>query len=379
MVLQWGNDEMTDVRIVDAVGDTSRRTNPLLDEPHLYTVEYEGELWRMASLANPELTLYIGISLDDYQARIRNLRFVYFGVLVLVLCVIGGGAYWICSRALSPVDAIARTARRTSSKDLSQRIEESKDYDQEFDTLISVINDMMDRLETSFHQALRFSSDASHELKTPLAIIQTEIASRLQDCASGSAEQETLSRLLNQVDRLKRIIRSLFLLSQADAGKMPLTLEHYDLSKQLESFYHDAQILAEGADLTIEAQVEPDMEVEADRLMMGQVIQNLISNAVKHNEPGGRIQWLLYADGEWAVFDIENSGPGIAREDQDQIFGRFFRGEHSRAQDSSGLGLGLSLAREIVLAHGGELNLVSTANGRTQFKLRLRLAGVQKK
>ena len=352
---------------------------PLLAEPHLYSVEYEGELWRMASLANPELTLYIGISLDDYQARIRNLRFVYFGVLVLVLCVIGGGAYWICSRALSPVDAIARTARRTSSKDLSQRIEESKDYDQEFDTLISVINDMMDRLETSFHQALRFSSDASHELKTPLAIIQTEIASRLQDCASGSAEQETLSRLLNQVDRLKRIIRSLFLLSQADAGKMPLTLEHYDLSKQLESFYHDAQILAEGADLTIEAQVEPDMEVEADRLMMGQVIQNLISNAVKHNEPGGRIQWLLYADGEWAVFDIENSGPGIAREDQDQIFGRFFRGEHSRAQDSSGLGLGLSLAREIVLAHGGELNLVSTANGRTQFKLRLRLAGVQKK
>ena len=347
---------------------------PLLDEPHLYTVDYKGEAWRMASIANPELTLYIGISLDDYQARIRNLRITYFGALVIVLCIIGGGAFWICSRALSPVDVIARTARRTSSKDLSQRIEESKDYDQEFDVLISVINDMMDRLETSFHQALRFSSDASHELKTPLAIIQTEIASRLQLSESGSAEQETLSRLLDQVDRLKRIIRSLFLLSQADAGKMPLTLETYDISEQVESFSHDAQILAEGAQLTIEATAEPNIEVEADRLMLGQVIQNLISNAVKHNEPGGRIAWRLYAEDGWVVFDIENSGPAISVEDQTQIFSRFFRGEASRSRDASGLGLGLSLAREIVLAHQGQLLLVSSEEGQTQFQLRIRRA-----
>ncbi len=347
---------------------------PLLDEPHLYTVDFNGEAWRMASIANPELTLYIGISLDDYQARIRHLRFIYFGVLILVLCIIGGGAYWISNRALNPVNAIAQAARRTSSKDLSQRIEESKGYDQEFDTLISVINDMMDRLETSFHQALRFSSDASHELKTPLAIIQTEIASRLQHCEAGSAEQETLSRLLDQVDRLKRIIRSLFLLSQADAGKMPLTLEIYDLSEQVESFSHDAEILAEGANLSIDATAEPNIKVEADRLMLGQVLQNLISNAVKHNEPGGTIRWSLYNENEFAVFDIENSGPAISLEDQAQIFSRFFRGEQSRSHDSSGLGLGLSLAREIVLAHNGQLNLVSSGKGKTQFRLSLRLA-----
>ena len=347
---------------------------PLLDQPHLYTVIYEGEAWRMASLANPELTLYIGISLDDYQARIRQLRLVYFGALVAVLVCIGAGAYWICSRALSPVDAIAHTARRTSSKDLSQRIEESRGYDQEFDVLISVINEMMDRLETSFHQALRFSSDASHELKTPLAIIQTEISSRLQQCESGSGEQETLSRLLLQVDRLKRIIRSLFLLSQADAGKMPLSREVYDLSAQVESFYHDAQILAEGAKLTIEATAEPGIYVEADKLMLGQVLQNLISNAVKHNEPGGRIRWNLRREEGWAVFEIENTGPTISGEEQAQVFGRFFRGSESHTRDAGGLGLGLSLAKELVLAHEGQLELVSSEEGLTKFRLRLRWA-----
>ena len=102
---------------------------PLLDKPYLYTVNFKGEQWRMASLANPELTLYIGINLNRYQANIRRRRFYYFAGLLVVILAIGGGAYLISNRALKPVEAIAHTARLTSSKDLSQRISGSSDYD----------------------------------------------------------------------------------------------------------------------------------------------------------------------------------------------------------------------------------------------------------
>lgn len=277
----------------------------------------------------------------------------------------------ISSRALKPVDAIAHTARLTSSKDLSQRIPVSSGYDQEFDSLISVINEMMGRLETSFNQALRFSSDASHELKTPLTIIQSEISSRLQTCDPDSSEQQTLNRLMEEVERLKRIIRSLFLLSQADAGKMPLTLETYDFSEELESFSRDAGILAEEFGLTIETSIEPGLMVHADRLMLGQVIQNLISNAIKHNQPKGLVSGRLSSENGRITFAIENSGEAITAEDQPHIFDRFYRGRHVRPNDSPGLGLGLSLAREIVLAHNGKLSLVKSDATSTRFELTL--------
>ncbi|MDA0350376.1 MAG: ATP-binding protein [Verrucomicrobia bacterium] len=344
---------------------------PLLDEPHLYTVPVGKTKWRMATLANPELSIYIGISLDSYQSRIRNLRMYYFGALGFVIIAIGGGAYLIASRAVGPVAAIAQTARMTSSKDLSQRISSTHKYDKEFDTLVSVINEMMDRLEISFHQAMRFSSDASHELKTPLTIIQSEISSRLQHCAPDSVEQQTLNRLMEEVERLRRIIRSLFLLSQADAGKMPLTIERYNFSEELGSFARDAEILAEEFGLRIETSIAADIHVMADRLMLGQVIQNLISNAIKHNKANGFVRMELKSDRGIISFSIENSGPMISSEDQGLIFDRFYRGHNCRSTNSPGLGLGLSLAREIGLAHNGKLFLTKSTSDSTLFELEI--------
>ncbi len=343
----------------------------LLDAPHLYTVSAGNSHWRMATLANPELSLYIGINLDSFHANIRKLRTFYFGALIIVVIAIGVGAYWIANRALKPVNAIAQTAKSTTSKELSQRISPSDQFDQEFDSLIAVINEMMERLEKSFRQTMRFSSDASHELKTPLAIIQSEISTRLQKCEPESIEQQTLTRLLEEVERLKRIIRSLFLLSQADAGKMPLTLETYDFSEQLEAFTNDAKILSEDIGLSIEATIEPGLHVHADHLMLGQVIQNLISNAIKHNEVGGFVKWQLRSQNGQLSFTIENSGTPIPVEDRPHIFDRFYRGRQKRSGNAPGLGLGLSLAREIALAHHGNLALVHTNATSTRFDLTL--------
>ncbi len=345
---------------------------PLLDVPHLHTISDGQNQWRMAALINPELTLYIGINLDRYHAKIRTLRTAYFGVLAFVILAIALGAYWISTRALRPVAAIAAAAKSMTSKELNQRISTSRKYDKEFDSLVEVINDMISRLDKSFRQAMRFSADASHELKTPLTIIQSEIATRLQTCDTGSEEQQTLNRLMEEVERLKRIIRGLFLLSEADSGKMPLTLETYDFSEQLESFARDTEILAEDLGLSTETEIEADLFIHADRMLIGQVIQNLISNAIRHNNSQGFVRWKLSSEGDQIAFTIENSGPAIAEKDQSQIFERFYRGEHKRSEkETSGLGLGLSLAKEISAAHQGRLALLKSDTTSTLFELRL--------
>ena len=360
------------IRMIKQDGKSGFVRYSLLDAPHLYTVSDGQNEWRMAALSNSELTLYIGINLDRYHAKIRHLRTVYFGGLAIVIFAIAIGAYWIATRALRPVNAIANAARNITSKELNQRISSSGKFDEEFDTLIAVINDMISRLDTSFRQAMRFSADASHELKTPLTVIQAEIASRLQTCDTGSEEQQTLNRLTEEVQRLKRIIRSLFLLSEADSGKMPLTLEFYDISEQLESFARDTEILAEDLGLRTETEVEPGLFVRADRMLIGQVIQNLISNSIRHNVSEGFVKWKLTSEGSQVIFAIENSGPGISQKDQTKVFERFYRGERDSApKTNSGLGLGLSLAREISSAHQGSVSLVKSDPSSTLFELRL--------
>lgn len=342
---------------------------PLLGPPYLYWADSSLSRWRMVTFTNPEVTLYIGINHDEHVAYINQLRYVYFGALFVVILGIAGGGYRIANQALKPVDVVADTARHITSRDLSQRIPPSKDYDTEFDSLIAVINEMMDRLEKSFQQAMRFTADASHEIKTPLANIQNEISSRLQLCETDSDEHHTLNQLQEEVQRLKQIIRSLFLLSQADAGTMPLTEKAYNFSEQIESFAHDSELLLEDEGLTLETSHESNLWIHGDELMIGQVIQNLISNALKHNQPDGFVKWKLSSNEDRVLFRIENSGPSIDPVDQPHIFDRFFRGQKTRSIKANGMGLGLSLAREIVLAHQGTLKLTHSNETSTGFEL----------
>ncbi len=351
--------------------------HPLLTEPYLYDVTAFGSHWRLVTYTSPELTLYIGINLDNYLADISRIRAIYFGALALVILSIGFGGYKIASQALKPVDAIADAAQRITSKDLSERITTSSQYDQEFDRLVAVINEMMDRLESSFQQAMRFTSDASHELKTPLANIQNEITSRLQDCEADSVEHKTLNRLQDEVQWLKQIIRSLFLLSQADAGTMPLTLANYNFSEQVDSFTQDSELLSADAGLETKIDIEPDLFIRADELMIGQVMRNLISNSIKHNVPGGFVNWSLYSQNGNTVFATENSGLPIEPDEQPRLFQRFFRGRSTRSSKSPGMGLGLSLAKEIALAHGGSLALATCEADRIRFELTLPKANSQ--
>jgi two-component system heavy metal sensor histidine kinase CusS len=281
-----------------------------------------------------------------------------------VLLLAGLSAWFLAQRALRPVAALARTAERVTARGLDQRIP-AMPRDQEFNRLILVFNEMLDRLEKSFRQATRFSADASHELKTPLARLQVELEEALERAPAGSHQQEVYTSLLEEISRLKAIVQKLLLLSLADAGRFQLHGQPVNLTRMMENVIEDCQ--AQAPDLRVERNLAPDVQVTADADLLEQALHNLASNAVKYNQPMGHISFELAEDGDRALVRVANTGPGIPPADCDRVFERFYRADKSRGSGVEGVGLGLNLCREIFRAHAGDLELESPGKPLTVF------------
>ncbi len=350
-----------------------RGGNPVLFTkiPRFFTAPAGGSVWRFGVMGNDELRVVVGLNYAAVQADLNRTRNVFLGALPVALLLVGGGGWLVAGRALRPLRRISRTAEGVTARGLDQRIPASNE-DPEIARLIQVLNGMMDRLETSFRQATRFSADASHELKTPLAVMQGELENALQAAEPGSPAQQVFSNLLEETQRLKRITRGLLLLSQADAGQLKLALEAVPLSADLEAMIEDARVLAGESNLRFDIHIPPDIWVRADRGLLHTAVLNLLNNAVKYNELGGFVGVTLAAEREQITLTLCNSGPGIPPADQPRIFERFYRVDQTRNRTPDRLGLGLSLAREIVHAHGGTLILKESRPRPTCFILALK-------
>lgn len=347
---------------------------PMLREPTMFTARSGGIDWRFGAFSSPEYTIFVGLSLTDYYAEINRMARWYAGAGLFSLVLAAFGALWSSKRSMAPLERVVATAQRLTASDLGERIHLSRDDDREFAQLIDVLNGMMERLQSSFQQAVRFTADASHELKTPLAIMLATLDDAVRNAEPGSDEHERLVSLFEEANRLKKITQSLLLLSQADSGRLPTNPETYDLSSDLSRLIEDGEILCEQAELTLEHHFEPNMEVNADRALLRQVFQNLLSNAIKYNRAQGRVSLRLERDDNVVVFTISNTGPAIPEENQSRLFERFFRGDKAHSRQTDGFGLGLNIAVEIARANGAELRLVSSKEDETVFEVRLAAA-----
>ena len=322
--------------------------------------------WRVMSLANEEVAVSIAMNLSSLHAEIARFQraLLVAAPLGLLLIVVGG---WLVGKmALRPVNLIARTAESVTARRLDARIPDAN-ADSEFRRLIVLINGMLERLERSFKQATRFSADAAHELKTPLAILQAQAERSLQRAPDGSLEQQECAEQLDEVQRLKTILRKLLLLSQADAGQLPLSIETVNLVDLIRATVDDIQMLAPGRKTVLQAPAELSVPGDAD--LLNQAIENLVSNAIKFGDAVGPIEiGLVLRDGR-AVLSVSNTGALIPEQDRARIFERFYRADKSRSRRIEGTGLGLSLAREIARAHGGDLVLERSDDQRTTFVL----------
>ncbi len=335
---------------------------------HFRTVETNAATWRTGIMGNRYITVLLGIDLTGFQEEAKHYQKIFLYTLPVALLLLAAGGWLIAHRALKPITLITRTTEKITAQGLDQRIPRIS-ADAELLHLINVINKMLDRLEKSFEQAVRFSADTAHELQTPLAILQGHLDDALQHTTSGSSEQQRYGSLLEEVQRLKSIVRKLLILARADAGQLQLRLKPVDISNMILSAVEDAGVM--DPRLSIEKDVAPGIMVNADPDLLILVIQNLTSNAVKYNRDNGMIRFELTLENKHARFTVANTGAPIPEQARELIFNRFYRLDESRSHRTPGTGLGLSLAREIARAHNGDLYLHGVNQDMNTFTLSL--------
>ena len=280
------------------------------------------------------------------------------------------GVWWISRKSLKPLQDVADAAEQIHAKALDQRLPQPPAQD-EIGRLVQVLNATFDRLERSFAQATRFSADASHELKTPLTIMRGEIESALKTQLNTPEIESLLGDLLNQTQRLSAIAEKLLLLSRADAGVLILKTGNVAFSAMCADLVEDAQVLGMRRRIKADAEISSGIVVCADQSYIRQALLNLLDNAVKYNVESGVIAVSLKRSDSLALFRIANTGLEIPKDHETRIFERFYRGDASHSSDVVGSGLGLSICREIALAHGGNIWLDRREPGWTAFILAL--------
>lgn len=348
--------------------DFSRSRPPRPPASQMFSQAVEGHLWRIALATTETEKVAVAVDARIIDTDMRSIRNAFFVALPFALIMIGIGSWIFSSRALRPLHKLTTATQRVTAEGLSQRIS-AQGEDKEFVELIEVYNRMLVRLERSFKQAHRFSADAAHELKTPLAILQGQLERAIGQAEDGSAIQTELTTILDEVRRLSTISRKLLLLSQADAGRMNIYREPFDFSKALADLVEDTNMLA--PHLQVSGVIHPGIILFADGSLLRQVLHNLISNAIKYNIGDGWIRISTAIRPEQIEVLVENSSDGIPPADHEKIFERFYRADPAHSRHVEGVGLGLSVSREIARAHGGDLILKKNSNGQVQFSLLL--------
>jgi heavy metal sensor kinase len=326
---------------------------------------------RPAPLDGPPMRLIAAYPLHDTEAALDRIRHAFAVVVPLLLVVASAGGYFLARRSLSPVAAMAERASAIGASTLHERLPVPV-QDDELGGLARVINDLLDRLERAFAQQRRFMADASHELRTPTAILRTEADVTLSRDARPEAEyRASVGVMRDAARRLTRIVDDLFLLARADAGHQVVRADDMHVEDVVDDAVRAMRPLADqrGVRLALQGVVEAPMRGDAD--LIGRLVLNLLDNAVKYSPIGGVVSVELAAtDAGWTI-TITDAGPGIPADAHERVFERFFRVDvaRSRVEQSatSGAGLGLAIARRIAEAHGGTLVLAASSPGCTVF------------
>jgi len=324
--------------------------------------------YQIATYQQRGLTVLLGYPLAPTKlslARVQTASLLALPVAAL-LSLLGG--YWVAGRALRPVRKITEAAARITADDLHQRLPVPAARD-EIRLLTNVLNDTFERLERSYLQAVRFASDASHQLKTPLTVMRAAIESLLADASLRPEQTAILDDLLDQTRRLSSLTEGLLLLARADAGGIKTQPDEADLIPILERCIEDAEVLGANQQIRIEREIPARLRALADSGRTEQILLNLLENAVKYNRQGGTIRVRAGERRDGIFISVSNTGDQIPIERMPWIFDRFARG--NRDESRAGHGLGLSIARELANAQGGDVRLLRSDVEGTEFELRL--------
>ncbi|HTQ16069.1 HAMP domain-containing sensor histidine kinase [Mycobacterium sp.] len=329
--------------------------------------------WRAVSVRGPHGLITVAIDLSDVQHTVRSLIWLQFGIGVAVLVVVGIAGYAVVHRSLRPLGEVEQTAAAIASGQLDRRVPE-RDPRTEVGRLSLALNGMLTQIqqalassESSAEKARgseermrRFITDASHELRTPLTTIRGFAELYRQGAARDVAM--LLSRIESEASRMGLLVDDLLLLARLDVQR-PLEHNQVDLLALASDGVHDARAVDPNRRITMEVLDGPGTpEVLGDEPRLRQVLSNLIANALQHTPASADVTVRVGTEGDDAVLEVADEGPGMSHEDAGRVFERFYRTDSSRARASGGTGLGLSIVDSLVRAHGGVVT-VTTAPG----------------
>ncbi|HVX39358.1 MAG TPA: ATP-binding protein [Gemmatimonadaceae bacterium] len=328
---------------------------------------------RPVELADNRFELTGTYSLHDIESVLGGIRHTFAVLIPLLLVCAATGGWFLATRSLAPLSAMAARAEEISATNLRERLPVWGG--QELAGLARVVNDLLARLEQSFTQQRRFMADASHELRTPTAILRTEADVTLaQEHRSEAEYRASMMIIRDAARRLTRIVDDLFLLARADSGSVAARREPLYLEELVYDATRSVRPLADSRNVRVELGEVIEAPFAGDADLLGRLLLNLLDNAIKHSPAGGVVAVdMARRNGAYAI-SVVDAGPGVPAEDRERIFERFVRLEPTRDPDSprpSGAGLGLAISRRIAEAHGGALALVDSRPGRTEFRITL--------
>ncbi|HTS35481.1 MAG TPA: ATP-binding protein [Candidatus Solibacter sp.] len=348
-----------------------------VDRPRFANRRFEHRAFRFLkeqlSVNGHLYTVEMGAPSDDVMETLATFRSYLLMFAPVLLLAAAGGGYWLSHRALSPVDALVRTARDIGGANLSSRLQKL-DTGDELQRLSDTLNEMLARIEAAFSRVTEFTADASHELRTPVSLIRTEAELALRRSRGEEEYKEALRHILLEAERTSALIEQLLSLARADSGRETLHLQPVNLAPMLRDVAQSWGQVAAIRDLQFSATVNVDeIFVRGDPTALHRLAEILLDNAVKYTPPPGAVRLTLDREGENAIILVQDSGVGIAAEEHQKIFERFYRVDKARSRAQGGAGLGLSIAHWIVAQHRGSITVESRPGAGATFRVELPL------
>ncbi len=332
-------------------------------------------IWNLkVNVAGQSYLIQSAFEMDDFYGALEHFALLLFiSIPLLLLCAAAGG-YWISTRALAPVDQITQTARTISAQNLSSRLVVPNTGD-ELQRLSETLNGMLGRLEDAFKKITQFTADASHELRTPVAVMRTRTELSLRKARSAEEYRDVIAEVLAELEKTSTLIEQLMFLARADSGAETLHFSATDVSEVLREACHQGSALAEAKQIGFQEQISGNsMWIRGDASSLRRLFLILIDNAVKYTPASGQVEVSLQRNDGYAVAQVRDTGIGISETDLPNVFERFYRADKARTRESGGVGLGLSIGRWITEVHAGTIEVHSSPGRGSIFEVRLPIA-----
>lgn len=312
-------------------------------------IRYNGRIIGIILLAQP---------LNLLNVTMKNLLLLYLILtpVIIIIAIVGG--LFLASRSLKPVDWMTKVAYEISMGDLSRRLNIPYTND-EIGRLAHTFDTMIDKIDNSFKIQRRFIADASHELRTPIAIIQSYAESALNSFRSEDEYRNALTIILSEAKHMGKLVSDLLFLARSDSGNEKLHIEELNFGELVEGIVAELNPIAQENNINLKIIKNGNFIVQGDQTRLTQLLYNIIDNAIKYTLPGGEIRVSVEKEGNFVKTSVSDTGIGIPEEHLPHIFERFYRVDKARSREKGGTGLGLSICQWIARAHGGKIDVFS--------------------